>query len=144
LDKCNLLEAVLYLPFLDASSRDLSRSSCRPGFRPGCRIRQMCKAEILRVSHFPSRPVFRPTTVQARHDMPHHQLSLGARYLKPNGLSQSSLRNASAGSTATSPYDPQSYYPARLGEAIHGKYQLISKLGQGTGSTVWLASTVSR
>ncbi|OAA50391.1 protein kinase domain protein [Metarhizium rileyi] len=43
-----------------------------------------------------------------------------------------------------SSYDPESYYPARIGETIRGKYRLISKLGWGTGSTVWLAGTVSR
>ncbi|KAF5020125.1 hypothetical protein F66182_7857 [Fusarium sp. NRRL 66182] len=40
-------------------------------------------------------------------------------------------------------YSPKSYYPARIGEKLRGKYQLVSKLGWGTGSTVWLAKTSS-
>ncbi|KAJ4259716.1 hypothetical protein NW762_007647 [Fusarium torreyae] len=40
-------------------------------------------------------------------------------------------------------YHPESYYPARIGETLKGKYQLVSKLGWGTGSTVWLAKTSS-
>lgn len=36
-------------------------------------------------------------------------------------------------------YDPKAYYPARIGETLNGKYELVSKLGWGTGSTVWLA-----
>ncbi|KAG8412175.1 hypothetical protein J3458_014367 [Metarhizium acridum] len=44
----------------------------------------------------------------------------------------------------SSSYDPKNCYPARIGETIHGKYRLISKLGWGTGSTVWLAGVVSR
>lgn len=35
-------------------------------------------------------------------------------------------------------YDPKTFYPARVGETL-GNYKLISKLGWGTGSTVWLA-----
>lgn len=43
-----------------------------------------------------------------------------------------------------SSYDPGSCYPARIGETLHRKYRLISKLGWGTGSTVWLAGVASR
>lgn len=35
-------------------------------------------------------------------------------------------------------YDPRRFYPARIGDTIQ-KYQIVSKLGWGTGSTVWLA-----
>jgi hypothetical protein len=35
-------------------------------------------------------------------------------------------------------YDPKRFYPARVGETIQ-KYQIVSKLGWGTSSTVWLA-----
>ncbi|KFZ00462.1 hypothetical protein V500_01055 [Pseudogymnoascus sp. VKM F-4518 (FW-2643)] len=41
-------------------------------------------------------------------------------------------------------YDPKRFYPARIGETINGKYQIISKLGFGTGSTVWLAEEMNR
>ncbi|KAI1909054.1 hypothetical protein LOZ12_004359 [Ophidiomyces ophidiicola] len=41
-------------------------------------------------------------------------------------------------------YDPKKFYPARIGETLHSKYCLISKLGFGSGSTVWLAKDVSR
>ncbi|KAI9728115.1 MAG: hypothetical protein M1834_007831 [Cirrosporium novae-zelandiae] len=36
-------------------------------------------------------------------------------------------------------YDPKRFYPARLGEVIGDRYQLATKLGYGTSSTVWLA-----
>jgi hypothetical protein len=41
-------------------------------------------------------------------------------------------------------YDPKRFYPARIGETVGGKYQTISKLGFGTGSTVWLAEEMNR
>jgi hypothetical protein len=41
-------------------------------------------------------------------------------------------------------YDPRRFFPARIGETIHRKYQIISKLGWGTGSTVWLAKDINR
>lgn len=40
-------------------------------------------------------------------------------------------------------YDPRRFYPARVGEIIQ-KYKIVSKLGWGTNSTVWLAKDVSR
>jgi hypothetical protein len=40
-------------------------------------------------------------------------------------------------------YDPKRFYPARIGETIQ-KYQIISKLGWGTSSTVWLAKEINR
>lgn len=36
-------------------------------------------------------------------------------------------------------YDPKDFYPARIGDTLNSKYELVSKLGWGTGSTVWLA-----
>ncbi|PFH51083.1 hypothetical protein AMATHDRAFT_75166 [Amanita thiersii Skay4041] len=36
-------------------------------------------------------------------------------------------------------YDPRYFYPARLGDVLHGRYQIVTKIGFGTGSTVWLA-----
>lgn len=36
-------------------------------------------------------------------------------------------------------YDPKAFYPARVGETLAGRYELVSKLGWGSGSTVWLA-----
>ena len=41
-------------------------------------------------------------------------------------------------------YDPNAFYPAQVGETLGGKYKLISKLGWGTGSTVWLAKQSPR
>lgn len=40
-------------------------------------------------------------------------------------------------------YDPRRFYPARVGETIE-KYRIVSKLGWGTNSTVWLAKDVNR
>lgn len=31
------------------------------------------------------------------------------------------------------------YYPVRIGDVIHDRYQVVGKLGYGTTSTVWLA-----
>ncbi|KAI9757923.1 MAG: transcription factor TFIIIB subunit brf1 [Chaenotheca gracillima] len=36
-------------------------------------------------------------------------------------------------------YNPIHYYPMRLGEVLQDRYQIATKLGWGTGSTVWLA-----
>ncbi|KAF4459651.1 kinase domain [Fusarium albosuccineum] len=40
-------------------------------------------------------------------------------------------------------YNPRHFYPARIGENLGGKYELISKLGWGSGSTVWLARPIT-
>ena len=40
-------------------------------------------------------------------------------------------------------YDRRRFYPVRVGETIQ-KYQIVSKLGWGTGSTVWLAQDINR
>lgn len=36
-------------------------------------------------------------------------------------------------------YDPARFYPARLGDLLHDRYQLATKLGYGSSSTIWLA-----
>jgi serine/threonine-protein kinase SRPK3 len=36
-------------------------------------------------------------------------------------------------------YNPNRFYPARLGEVLQDRYQLATKLGYGSSSTVWLA-----
>ncbi|KAI0182252.1 kinase-like protein [Xylaria flabelliformis] len=36
-------------------------------------------------------------------------------------------------------YRKEDYYPMQIGQVIHGHYQVVSKLGFGTTSTVWLA-----
>ncbi|GAB1314585.1 EKC/KEOPS complex subunit BUD32 [Madurella fahalii] len=35
-------------------------------------------------------------------------------------------------------YKAENYYPVRLGEIFESRYQVVAKLGYGTGSTVWL------
>ncbi|KAE8342708.1 hypothetical protein BDV24DRAFT_150294 [Aspergillus arachidicola] len=35
-------------------------------------------------------------------------------------------------------YNPQNFYPVYIGEVIASRYQVVSKLGYGTSSTVWL------
>lgn len=37
-------------------------------------------------------------------------------------------------------YDSTLYYPMRIGDIVGGHYQVVSKLGFGSTSTVWLAS----
>ncbi|PYI05931.1 kinase-like protein, partial [Aspergillus sclerotiicarbonarius CBS 121057] len=66
----------------------------------------------------------------------------------------STPNKASAPRTMTSPfireedqspyYNPETYYPARVGETICNRYRIISKLGWGTNSTVWLAKDTTR
>ena len=36
-------------------------------------------------------------------------------------------------------YNPDHFYPARLGEIFNGRYQTVAKLGYGSSSTIWLA-----
>lgn len=41
-------------------------------------------------------------------------------------------------------YDSRKYYPAHVGETIYERYCIISKLGWGANSTVWLAKDTNR
>ena len=36
-------------------------------------------------------------------------------------------------------YKAEDYYPASIGEVLNSRYQIVSKLGFGVNSTVWLA-----
>lgn len=36
-------------------------------------------------------------------------------------------------------YNPDLFYPARLGEVLNNRYQIATKLGYGSNSTIWLA-----
>lgn len=41
-------------------------------------------------------------------------------------------------------YDPKHFLPVRLGQSINDRYKVVSKLGYGRHSTVWLARDTSR
>ncbi|KDR66909.1 hypothetical protein GALMADRAFT_106079 [Galerina marginata CBS 339.88] len=41
-------------------------------------------------------------------------------------------------------YTPQSFYPVRIGDVLHSKYQVLYKLGYGTTSTLWLCRDLHR
>jgi hypothetical protein len=41
-------------------------------------------------------------------------------------------------------YDPARFYPARLGNILNGRYQLATKLGYGSNSTIWLARDLNQ
>jgi serine/threonine-protein kinase SRPK3 len=36
-------------------------------------------------------------------------------------------------------YNPDFFYPVRIGELFNDRYQIVSKLGYGTSSTIWLS-----
>ena len=36
-------------------------------------------------------------------------------------------------------YSAANFYPVRIGEVLHSKYQVLGKLGYGVNSTVWLS-----
>lgn len=36
-------------------------------------------------------------------------------------------------------YNPDHFYPVRLGEIFNGRFQTVAKLGYGSSSTIWLA-----
>jgi serine/threonine-protein kinase SRPK3 len=35
-------------------------------------------------------------------------------------------------------YDPEAFYPVRIGEIFRSKYQVLGKLGYGSVSSAWL------
>lgn len=35
-------------------------------------------------------------------------------------------------------YRPESYYPVRIGDVLHSRYQILYKMGFGTTSTIWM------
>lgn len=41
-------------------------------------------------------------------------------------------------------YDPKQFYPVKLGEIFHDRYQVVVKVGFGGHSTVWLARNLHR
>jgi serine/threonine-protein kinase SRPK3 len=41
-------------------------------------------------------------------------------------------------------YDPARFFPARLGNVLKGRYQLATKLGYGSSSTIWLARDLNQ
>ncbi|KAF8076835.1 putative CDK4/6 [Lyophyllum atratum] len=41
-------------------------------------------------------------------------------------------------------YTPQSFYPVRIGDVLHSKYQVLYKLGYGTTATVWICRDLHR
>jgi serine/threonine-protein kinase SRPK3 len=36
-------------------------------------------------------------------------------------------------------YRPEYFYPVKLGQVFHDRYQVLTKLGYGAWSTIWLA-----
>lgn len=41
-------------------------------------------------------------------------------------------------------YQSDFYYPASPGQVLKSRYKILSKIGWGTGSTVWLAEDLQR
>lgn len=41
-------------------------------------------------------------------------------------------------------YSTDHFYPVRLSDVFNGRYQMVTKLGHGASSTVWLARDLAR
>jgi len=41
-------------------------------------------------------------------------------------------------------YRPEFYYPANPGEVLNNRYKILTKVGWGTASTVWLAEDLKK
>jgi hypothetical protein len=41
-------------------------------------------------------------------------------------------------------YRPEFYYPANPGEVLSNRYKILTKVGWGTASTIWLAENLER
>lgn len=41
-------------------------------------------------------------------------------------------------------YSPRTFYAAKIGERLNGRYEVIAKLGYGMTATVWLARDLHR
>ena len=41
-------------------------------------------------------------------------------------------------------YDPQHFFPVHLGQVFRDTYRVVTKVGYGGGSTVWLAKDIHR
>ena len=41
-------------------------------------------------------------------------------------------------------YQPEFYYPAKPGEVLNDRYKILTKVGWGTASTVWLVEDLER
>ena len=41
-------------------------------------------------------------------------------------------------------YRPEFYYPANPGQVLNNRYKILTKIGWGTASTVWLAEDLER
>jgi hypothetical protein len=41
-------------------------------------------------------------------------------------------------------YRPEFYYPANPGEVLNNRYKILTKVGWGTASTVWLAEDLEK
>lgn len=54
----------------------------------------------------------------------------GFEHLDPTGPVEEELLSG---------YEPEQFYPARIGEIFNGRYHAVCKIGYGTTSTVWLA-----
>ena len=40
-------------------------------------------------------------------------------------------------------YNPHAFYPAKYGETLHDRYQIVAKLGYGVTATVWIAKDLN-
>ncbi|OJJ34492.1 hypothetical protein ASPWEDRAFT_60859 [Aspergillus wentii DTO 134E9] len=83
--------------------------------------------------------------MECRRLLAHFKFTRASLYISNIGPSSRAFSSISIQEENRSPcYDSKKYYPARIGERISGRYHLVSKLGWGANSTVWLAKDVNR
>lgn len=69
-------------------------------------------------------------------------------HIKPLGLSPHNARllppDVPVEEERLRHYAPEAFYPVKLGQILHNTYEIVTKVGYGAGSTVWLARDLRR
>lgn len=73
-------------------------------------------------------------------DVPQPELSRGDSPPRPLSIAQAELygEDILVEEETLAWFDPQKWYPVRIGDVINSRYQVLVKLGFGSVSTAWL------